>query len=214
MKIVIAAGFAALCLSGIGAAVPRVLAAERSAPVSTAASASAPAGSGVPAGWPAGKAAAMTAENQLREASAGRPVVAPDGAGTERQAAAVAPQAAYTAGILPVTDGGPFDSSQFVGTNAWNGPVGGRWEVVQAGGAPADRALGAASPASAGLFVYTEPADPAATAGRRVSGILEPSPDPPGTFTVAKATGTTLTLALSGSRTLYYFDVLTRKFTR
>ncbi|MGH3167449.1 MAG: hypothetical protein ACRDN0_16360, partial [Trebonia sp.] len=138
----------------------------------------------------------------------------PGGAGTQPQAAAVAPHAAYDAGILPLTDGGPFSSAQFVGTNVWNGPDGGRWEVVQAGGAPTDRALGAASPTRAGLFVYTEPADPAAASGRQVTGILAPSPDPSGTFTVTKAAGGTLTLALSGSSGPYYFNVATRKFTR
>lgn len=65
----------------------------------------------------------------------------------------------------------------------------------------------------AGLFVYTESPDPAVTAGRQVTGVLAPSPDPPGMFTVAKATGSTLTLTLSGSQTRYYFNVVTRKFT-
>lgn len=222
MKIVIAAGFSALCLAGIGVGIPRVLAADRHA----SAPASVPAGPGVPAGWPAAKAAAMAGENQLREAAAGRPVVAPAApagpgsagarqasAGTEQQSAGVAPQSSYTAGILPLTNGGPFDSSQFLGTNLWNGPVGGRWEVVQAGGVPADRALSAASPTRAGLFVYTEPANPAAASGQVVTGVLAPSPDPSGEFTVAKAAGSTLTLTLSGSRTRYYFDLVTRTFT-
>jgi hypothetical protein len=206
MKLVIAAGFSALCLAGAGAGVPRVMAAVRPAP----------------AGWPAAKAAAMANENNLRAAAAGRPVVAPGGtsstgqggAGTQPQAAAMAPRAAYTAGVLPLTAGGPFSSWQFVGTNLWNGPVNGQWEVVQAGGAPTNRSLGAASPTKAGLFVYTESSNPAAASGQRVTGVLVPSPDPAGTFTVTKATGSTLTLTLSGSGTRYTFNVETRKFTR
>jgi hypothetical protein len=163
----------------------------------------------------------MASENQLRAAAAGKPVVPPAGAGqpgatgtgTEQQAAALAPGSAYTAGILPLTDGGPFSSAQFVGADVWNGPVGGRWEVIQAGGVPTNGALGSASPAKAGLFVYTESADPSVTSGRRVTGILAPSPDPAGTFTVTKESASTLTLTLSGSGTPYYFDVATGKFT-
>lgn len=247
MKVMIAAGISALGLAAVGVGVPRVMAAAQSAPAPASHGAlvnhgarvnhgapvnhGGPAGVGVPAGWPAAKAAAMAAENRLREQAAGRPVVAPDapdsavpatgaqagaaaGTGAEPQSAAVAPQAAYTAGILPLTDGGPFGSAEFVGTNVWNGPVGGRWEVVQAGGAPADRALGSASPDKAGLFVYTESRNPAVSAGRVVAGVLAPSPDPPGQFTVARAAGDRLTLTLSGTRQRYYFDVLTRQFTR
>lgn len=221
MKMAIAAGVTALFIAGIGVGIPRVMAADRPVPVP----APAPAGPGVPTGWPAAKAAAMAAENQSRQAAAGRPVVAPAEigsagaggkaiAGTESQAAAMAPRAAYTAGILPLTDGGPFGSARFVGTNLWNGPVGGRWEVVQAGGSPTDRALGGVSPTRAGLFVYTESPDPAVTAGRRVVGVLAPAADPRGSFTVAKARGNTLTLTLSGSRVPYYFNVATRVFTR
>jgi hypothetical protein len=227
MKIAIAAGFTVLCVAGVagvGVGVPSVMAAQRSAPAPGAAPAPAAAQAGPvsEAGWPASKTAAMASENQLRAAAAGKPVVPPaeagqpgtTGTGTQQQAAAVAPGSAYTAGILPLTDGGPFTSAQFVGDNVWNGPVGGRWEVIQAGGAPTNGALGSASPAKAGLFVYTESADPSATSGRRVTGILAPSPDPAGTFTVTKASGGTLTLTLSGSGATYYFDVATGKFTR
>jgi hypothetical protein len=163
----------------------------------------------------------MAAENRLRSAAAGNAVVAPvvaagggaTAGGAQQQSAAVAPGAVYTAGILPLTSGGPFDSAQFVGTNVWNGPsAGGGWEVIQAGGVPVNGALGSASPAKAGLFVYTEPADPAATSGRQVTGVVAPSPDPAGMFTVTRVSDGTLTLALSGSAAPYYFDVATGTF--
>lgn len=251
MKAVIASGAVLACLAGIGIGIPRVLGEQASRPAVAAADAQAE--------WPAAKAAAMAAENRLREDAVGRPVIAPAGTGlasaraagarldstrsvrtqpvraasggagkdggagaagrrtparTHPQPAAAAPRAAYTAGILPLTDGGPFSSWRFVGTNLWNGAVSGRWEVVQAGGTPAHRALGAASADRAGLFVYTESTDPGTTAGRRTAGVFAPSPDPGGTFTVAKAAGGTLTLTLTGSRKRYFFDVATRTFTR
>ena len=241
---------AALCLAGFGVGVPAVMAAAGSGPgagdatgagVTSATGAGVTsatgAGAGVPADWPAAKASAMQAENQMRAAATGRPVVAPAGtevsgtgvsgegasgtgaagSGPEPQSAAVsaaesAPRAAYTAGILPLTSGGPFNSSQFLGTNLWNGPVRGHWEVVQAGGVPLDKALGAASPTQAGVFVSTQSADPSAATAPVVRGVLAPSAAPAGTFTVKSVTGDILTLTVSGSSTLYHFDVVARRF--
>jgi hypothetical protein len=238
MKMAIAAGFSAICLAGLSAGVPAAMAAGYPAPTGYPAPAGPPApGNGpvavdgevpdaaVMANGPAVKEAALRAENRLRQAAAGRPLVAPGYASPAgpageshpgqgpRSAAIPAPAAAHTAGILPLTAGGPFRSAQFLGTNLWNGPAGGRWEIVQAGGVPVDRALGAASPEQAGLFVYTETSDPAAPAAPRIIGVRAPSPDPAGTFTVTSATGSLLTLTLSGSGAVYSFDVATLRFT-
>lgn len=215
------AGAAAVCLAGLSAGVPAVMASVRSAPGVR----SAPPVP-VPSGWPAAKASGLQAENNLRQAAAGRPLVAPavpasgrwqaagPSAGTAAGPAATATQAGLTPGILPLTAGGPFSSSQFIGTNLWNGPVHGQWEVVQAGGLPTHPALGAASPTSAGLFVYTQPADPDAKAAPTVLGIRRPSPAVAGTFTVRTFADGVLTLSLSGSRASFYFDVATRQFVR
>ena len=115
---------------------------------------------------------------------------------------------------MPLTAGGPFRPSQFLGTNLWNGPVHGQWEVVQAGGVPASQALDAASPSQeAGLFVYTRPPDPASATAPRVIGIRAPRPDPRGMFTVRNVSGAVLTLTLSGSAKPYYFNVVSLQFT-
>lgn len=123
-------------------------------------------------------------------------------------------QSALMPGIVPLSAGGPFSPSQFRGTNLWNGPVGGRWEVIQAGGVPAGGRSGAASGTRAGLFVYTRSPDPGSAAGAEVTGIRTPSPDPAGLFTVQGARGDALTLSLPGSRALYRFDVVSLRFTR
>lgn len=222
-RIAVMTGFAVLGLAAIGSGIPAVMAGVRSAPNSPA-----------PQGWPAAKAARMRAEDQLRQAAASRPLLPPPAlptaappssrsGGIQQQSAgnadggtaAAAGQASLTQGIVPLADGGPFRPSQFLGTNLWNGRVGAQWEVVQAGGAPVDQALGAASPAaSAGLFVYTRSPDPASAAAPRVIGIRTPSPDPRGMFTVRAVSGNVLTLSLSGSRQPYYFNVVTLRFTR
>ena len=158
----------------------------------------------VPSGWPADKAARFEAENALRESAASRLLVAPPEAANRTE---------LDAGILALADGGPFNSSQFHGTNLWNGPINGVWEVVQAGGVPTNLvALGTASPAVAGLFVDTESTDPASPASPRVIGIITPSPDPSGKFTIQTISGGILTLALSGSSQLYHFNVATLQF--
>lgn len=158
----------------------------------------------VPGNWPAAKADRMRAEDQLRRAAAGRPLLPPQPA--RARGTPVPPErAALTEGIVPLAGGGPFRPSRFTGTNLWNGRVGDRWEVVQAGGVPA---------ASAGLFVYTRSPDPASSDAPRVVGVRVPSPARRGLFTVRAVSGRMLTLSLSGSRTPYYFNVVTLRFTR
>jgi hypothetical protein len=223
-RVMIVTAISVACLAGLGAGVPAVLASVRAL--------SLPGGSqpGVVAttGWPADKASRMESEDQLRQAAASRPLVAPStppaaapgglkresAAGPAGGAATADAPAAMTAGILPLTSGGPFNASQFLGTNLWNGPVGGQWEVVQAGGVPVNRALGAASPTKAGLFVYTESADPSSTAAPAVVGVRTPAAGPPGMFTVRSAAGDVLTLTVSGSGKLYRFDLATRQFVQ
>jgi hypothetical protein len=223
-RVAIVAAIGVACLAALGAGVPAVLASVRAL--------SLPGGSqpGVVAakGWPATKASRLESEDRLRQAAASRPLVAPSTppsaapGGVERESAADSPAAgtaadapaAMTAGILPLTAGGPFNASRFLGTNLWNGPVDGQWEVVQAGGVPVNRALGAASPTRAGLFVYTESADPSSPAAPVVAGVRTPPAGPAGMFTVRSVTGDVLTLTVSGSGQRYRFDLTTRRFVR
>lgn len=213
-RIAALAGLSVISLAGIGAGIPAVMAGVRSVPPAP-----------VPRGWPAAKAARMRAEDQLRQAAASRPLLPPPALPTassaelRQQAAGPHPasatsngQVSLTQGIVPLTAGGPFRPAQFLGTNLWNGPVGGRWEVVQAGGVPANRALGGSGPLRAGLFVYTRSPDPASAEQPKITGIRTPLPDPRGTFTVRKASGAWLTLSLSGSAKPFYFNVVTLRF--
>lgn len=227
-RMAVMAGLAVVCLGGVGAVIPAVMAGVRTAPAAP-----------VPRGWPAAKASRLRAENQLRQAAAARPVLPPPAlpaAGPfgpapssrseassgspriQRQSAKSADsgaQASLGQGIVPLTAGGPFRPSRFLGTNLWNGLVRGRWEVIQAGGVPADQSLGAASPAArAGLFVYTRSPDPASAAAPRITGVRAPSPDPRGQFTVRTVHGDVLTLSLSGSPRRYHFNVVTLRFSR
>jgi hypothetical protein len=222
MRRIIIAGVAAAGLVALGAGIPSVMAGVHSVPKTV-----------VPPGWPAQKASGYEAENQPREQAAGRPLVAPGGEGPagqhsgaqrrtdgpsaiEQQSAAQQSAGQLTAGIVPLTAGGPFSQAQFTGTNLWNGPVGGQWEVVQAGSTAAGRA---------GLYVYTRSPDPASSSGPKVVGVITPAGDPAGTFTIEKASAGVLTLALSASgpddsdasgngpaQRQYTFDVTTLKF--
>jgi hypothetical protein len=146
----------------------------------------------VPAGLPPAKAAAWIAADQARQRAAERAPRLPQGTPAPAQ---------YHGGVLGLRDGGPFTPSQFVGTNLWNGPVGGRWMGVQAGGVPI------AGGAEAAVYVYTEPLDPTAPAPPRVLGIFRPAGGPAGRLSVQDMKGDTLSLALAGSSTVYHFDV-------
>lgn len=205
---------AAILLTGTGIAaglnMPGVMAGTRSAPATA-----------LPQGWPAGKTEHMQAEERLRQAAASRPLVPPpvlaagrparDGSraplrqaagGTVRVSEA---QAGLTSGIVPLEAGGPFSPSEFSGTNLWNGPVAGRWEVIQAGGTPSGRA---------GVFVYSRSQDPASGQAPRVTGIRAPSSGPDGRFTIRRESGDTLTLAVPGSDRVYLFNVVSLRFSR
>lgn len=215
VRIAVAAILLAGAGIGVGLSVPAVMAGTRSAP-----------GLGVPRGWPAAKAERMGAENRLRRAAASRPLRPPpalpagprsrrDGRGPRPQEAGgtiMAPgsQAALTPGIVPLKAGGPFAPSEFSGTNLWNGPVGGRWEVIQAGGIPS----GSAGPDRAGVFVYSRSQDPASGAAPRVTGVRAPSSGPDGRFTVRRASGDVLTLSVPGPGRAYRFNVVTLRFSR
>lgn len=225
-------GLAGFGLTEISPGIPDVMAGVRSAPYVS-----------VPDGWPAAKADRMRAEDQLRQQAVGRPLLPPpalpvapppqgpskgpgqidrqsarqpessaEGSGGEETWASSG-QAALTQGIVPLADGGPFPPSRFLGTNLWNGRVGSRWEVIQAGALPADPALGAASPAAAaGVFVYTRSPDPASPAAPQVIGVRTPSPAPRGMFTIRRINAGVLTLSLSASRKLYHFNAATLRF--
>ncbi|MCL2583485.1 MAG: hypothetical protein FWE35_13640 [Streptosporangiales bacterium] len=209
-RIAVAAIVLAGTATGAGLGVPAVMAGTRSAPRSAA-----------PRDWPAAKADRMRAENRLREAAARRPLRPPPappagqssrkgGRGPLPQAAggtvtASSSQAGLTSGIVGLAAGGPFGPSQFSGTNLWNGPVGGRWEVVQAGGTPSGRA---------GVFVYSRSQDPASGEAPRVAGIRVPPSGPEGRFAVRRADGDVLTLSAPGPGRAYRFNVVTLRFSR
>lgn len=201
----------ALVLAGAGTAVavnvPGAGAGTRSAPASS-----------VPRGWPTAKAARLRAENRLRQAAARRPLRPPPALPGPRPGRAVsgprlqdaggtvtAPssQAGLSAGIVGLEAGGPFRPSRFSGTNLWNGPVGGRWEVVQAGGTPSGRA---------GVYVYSRSQDPDSGAPPRVTGIRVPPSGPRGRFTVRQSSADTLVLAVPGSGRVYRFNVVSLCF--
>ena len=153
----------------------------------------------VPSGWPSAKAAVFRAADQRRLAAAARPFVpVPD----------FTPQASLQAGIVELRRGGPFNPQQFQGTNLWNGPVGGSWEVVQAGGVP-DPATGTTT---AAVYVYTRSADPSSPQQPVIQGTFEPGTTVGGLFTVQAVSGNLLTLTLSGSTAVYHFDITTLTF--
>lgn len=156
-----------------------------------------------PPGASAAKAAVWAQADLSRQQAAYRPVRAPD----------VTPmKAQYVPGILPLHDGGPFSAQQFVGSNLWNGPVSGSWEVVEAGGVPGSAGNGP-STKTAGLYVYTEGTDPSAQGPETVAGVLQPANAPAGSFTITSVSGSILTLSLSGSSSQWQFDTGTRQFS-
>lgn len=204
----------AILLAGTGTAaglsMPGAGAGTRSAPAAV-----------VPRGWPAAKAERMRAQERMRRAAASRPLLPPPAVPAGRPARKGRPvplpqagggtitasgsQAGLTAGIVSLKAGGPFAPSEFSGTNLWNGPVGGRWEVIQAGGTPSGRA---------GVFVYSRSTDPASGEAPRIAGIRVPSSGPHGRFTVRRASGDLLTLSVPGSSRAYRFNAVSLRFSR
>ncbi len=160
----------------------------------------------VPSGYPPAKAARFSAADQLRQQASFRPLVPPK---------VVPTQAEYTPGILGLRGGGPLNSSELLGTNLWNGPLNGTWEVIQAGGVPVTPKLGAASSTTAGVFVYwVASTNPSSPGPETVKGIIQPANPPVGQFTILRAAANVLTLSLSGSTAPWYFNIGTLSFSR
>ena len=161
----------------------------------------------LPFAMPADKAARFRAMDRLRQRAAATPATPPAQSSTA---------ARLTAGILGLHDGGPFTPSQFSGTNLWNGPVRGRWLVVQAGGVPVSgpTAGGPIARATAGVFVYWRPLAPDSSAPAQVVGVIRAPGHPAGELVAERERGDELTLSLSGSGRLYRFDLTRLRFDR
>ena len=161
----------------------------------------------VPSGFPAAKAARFEAMDRLRQRAASIPAKPPSSGSTG---------AGLVAGILGLHDGGPFGPAQFLGTNLWNGRVGNRWLVVQAGGVPTSTAATAprakaAATAKAGLLVYSRSLR-VDSPRPRVLGVIRAPGDPTGELTVDSVRGKLLELSLMGSRHTFRFDVAKLRF--
>jgi hypothetical protein len=97
---------------------------------------------------------------------------------------------------------GPFPGSEFAVSNAWQGPVEGRWLLVYAGGPrDADGAL-----TGGGVRVYTEPVDP--NTGSEVTFVGEHPAPASAELTITDVRGHTMTLAQAGGGTVT-FDLVT-----
>jgi hypothetical protein len=154
----------------------------------------------------AAKAARFRAMDRLRQRAASIPATPPSGGST---------QAGLIAGILGLHDGGPFSSAQFVGTNLWNGPVGGHWLVVQAGGVPVSApAAMPARPADlrAAVFVYSRSLRPDSSGPERVVGVVRAPGDPSGELRAVRFGAGVVRLSLSGSARVYRFSVRSLRF--
>jgi hypothetical protein len=103
---------------------------------------------------------------------------------------------------------------EFSITNAWAGPGLGAWEAVDAGSIPMATGEGLTDHArdKAAIFVFTGSTDPNSALPRTILGIFKPSQDLHGQFTITSIHGTTITLSLSGSSTVYHFDTSTLRF--
>jgi hypothetical protein len=158
----------------------------------------APPAQAIPSGYPPAKASLLAAEDQARLKNAGKPIVP----------ASFPPiHGTLVRGIYdPGQD--PQLRDEFSITNAWAGPGLGAWEGVDAGSIP--RATGEGLTDHAGdtpaIFVFTEPTDPDSPLPRAIVGTFKPNPDLRGQFTITVVNGTTITLSLSGSPTIYQFD--------
>jgi hypothetical protein len=161
----------------------------------------------LPFAMPAAKAARFRAMDRLRQRAAAIPATPPTQGSTA---------AGLTAGILGLHDGGPFSPSQFLGTNLWNGPVRGRWLVVQAGGVPVGAPIASVpfSRARAAVFVYWRPLAPDSSAPARVVGIVRAPGHPVGELVAERERGGVLTLSLARSGRVYRFDLRRLGFER
>jgi hypothetical protein len=156
-----------------------------------------------PPGTPPAKAVYWNHAEQERIAAAGRPVVPPS---TD---APVYTQ--HTHGIF--ADGQtPLPTYQFTGVNSWASTpdAEGIDTVVVAGGTPTNASDPFNGPHLAAVYVYTiSETSPGPSRG---AAIVAPAPDPSGEFTVTAANSAVLTLSLSGSSTVYYFNSATHTF--
>jgi hypothetical protein len=158
----------------------------------------------IPSGYPAAKASVLAAEDRARLRYSGKPMVS----------ASFPPiQGTLVRGIyVPGQD--PQLRDEFSITNAWAGPGLSAWEAVDAGSIPLATGEGLTDHArdEAAIFVFTAPTDPNSALPRTIVGIFKPSQDLHGQFTITSIDGTTITLSLSGSSTVYHFDTSTLRF--
>jgi hypothetical protein len=100
---------------------------------------------------------------------------------------------------------GPFPGSEFYVANFWQGPVGGRWLLVYAGGVRG----GDGSVTRGGLRVYTEPVDP--NVGSDLTYVGEYSAASMSPLRLVGVSGTVAALQDGNSRRLQ-FDLGSRTF--
>jgi len=158
----------------------------------------------IPAGYPTAKASVLAAEDSARLRNSGKPMVP----------ASFPPiQGTLVRGIyVPGQD--PQLRDEFSITNAWAGPGLGAWEAVDAGSIPLATGEGLTDHArdEAAIFVFTGSTDPNSAVPPTILGIFKPSQELRGQFTITSINGTTITLALSASSTVYHFDTSTLRF--
>jgi hypothetical protein len=158
-----------------------------------------------PSGYPPAKASVLAAEDRARLRNSGKPMVS----------ASFPPiQGTLISGIyVPGQD--PQLRDEFSITNAWAGPGLGAWGAVDAGSIPLATGEGLTDHAhdDAAIFVFTASVDPNSAVPRTIVGIFRPSQDLHGQFTITSINGTTITLSLSGSSTVYHFDISTLRYS-
>jgi len=158
----------------------------------------------IPSGDPAAKASVLAAEDSTRLRNSEKPMVS----------ASFQPiQGTLVRGIyVPGQD--PQLRDEFSITNAWTGPGLGAWEAVDAGSIPLATGEGLTDHArdEAAIFVFTASSDPNNAVPRTIVGIFKPSKDLHGQFRITSIDRTSISLSLSGSSTVYHFDISTLRF--
>lgn len=164
----------------------------------------APPAQAIPSGYPAAKASVLAAEDSARLKNSGKPIVP----------ASFPPIRGTLVRGIYVPGQDPELRDEFSITNAWAGPGLGAWEAVDAGSIPLATGEGLTDHAhdTAAIFVSTGPTDPNSAVPRTIVGIFKPGQDLRGQFTITSVHGTTITLSLSGSSTVYYFDTSTVRY--
>jgi len=170
---------------------------------SEAASRAAPQVTPIPSDMPSSKAALLQRQDARRLAAASNPVVDPTNTDSS---------ASYEAGILPLRQG-PYPVGTFDATNLWNGPIGGTWLFVQAGGVRQNAATAASdSNDVASVFVWIKNIDPSAMAAADIVGAIAAPGSPSGELNAVSEENGILTLSLVGSNSTYRFDLSVQKF--